>query len=164
MLLGFVCAVGHGAALPLLMLYFGDLTNSFIFHEISSDIAQNVSSQAGIGDIDCDTVFNYTFGDTTVQDTTITMILQSIPDAGFEDAECLLGGDFISSVNTSVFAFIGIALAVVVVATLQIATFQIAAERQVYKIRVLYYRAILRQDIAWFDENPTGELVNRLSE
>ena len=162
MLLGFLCAVGHGIALPLLMLFFGNLTDSFIYHEISSDIAQNVSNQTGIMDINCGSVFNFTAGNSTF--TSITMILESFEVAGFEDVECLLGGDFISDINASVFAFIGIAIGVAILATLQISTYQFAAERQVYKIRVRYYRAILRQDIAWFDANPTGALVNRLSE
>ena len=42
--------------------------------------------------------------------------------------------------------------------------YQTACERQLYKIRLNYYRAILRQDIGWFDGNPSGELASRLSE
>ena len=42
--------------------------------------------------------------------------------------------------------------------------YQLAAERQVYKIRLLFYQAILRQNIGWFDSNPSGELSSRLTE
>ena len=47
---------------------------------------------------------------------------------------------------------------------IQVFFYQTACERQLYKIRLYYYRAILRQDIGWFDSNPSGELASRLSE
>ena len=164
MVLGFFSAVINGTALPLLMLFFGNLADTFILQDISSDIARNVSNQTGMDVVNCDSVFNYTLGNFTFQDATITTVLRSTEGAGFSDAECLLGADFISEVDTSVIAFVGIAIVVMIASSLQISTFQFAAERQVYKIRVRYYRAVLRQDIAWFDANPTGALVNRLSE
>ena len=163
MLLGTLCAIAHGTALPLLMLFFGDLSDSFIYQDISSGIARNVSNQTGM-DINCSSIFNYTLNDVTFPDVNITSILQSLPNAGFQDARCLLGAEFISEINITVLTFVGIGVGVVIVATLQICTFQFAAEQQVYNIRLRYYRAIMRQDIAWFDSNPTGELVNRLSE
>ena len=164
MLLGVVCAIAHGAALPLLMLYFGELTNGFIFQDISSRIAQNISEIENLTDIDCDSVFNFTVDGTTFVGATITSVIQSFSNSSFPNAECLLGDAFIGQINVYVYAFIGIAVGVLIAATLQIFTFQFAAERQVYKIRVRYYRAIMRQDILWFDSHPTGELVNRLSE
>lgn len=163
MLLGALCAIAHGAALPLLMRYFGQIINTLIFQDISSRFARDISNQTGM-EINCSSVFNYTLGNLTLTDTTITSIFQDIPGSGFPNAECLLGDEFISQVDIIVLIFVGIAVGVLVVATLQVFTYQFAAERQVYKIRTLYYRAILRQDIAWFDTNPTGELVNRLSE
>ena len=47
---------------------------------------------------------------------------------------------------------------------LQVTFFQLAAERQVTKIRTLFFRAILKQEISWFDLNPTGEINSRLNE
>uniref|UniRef100_A0A1X7TB27 ABC transmembrane type-1 domain-containing protein n=1 Tax=Amphimedon queenslandica TaxID=400682 RepID=A0A1X7TB27_AMPQE len=41
---------------------------------------------------------------------------------------------------------------------------QLACERQVYKIRLAYYRAVLHQDIGWFDLNASGELTSRLND
>lgn len=164
MLLGFFCAVAVGTALPILMLYFGFLTDSFIFQEISSTLARSIGNQTGLNDINCNSVFNFTQGNLTFVDSTISSVLQSSPDSRLRSIECLLDAEFISEINTIVLAFVGIAVAVMILSSLQIATFQFTAERQVYKIRVLYYRAILRQEIAWFDANPTGALVNRLSE
>lgn len=47
---------------------------------------------------------------------------------------------------------------------LQVTLFQLPAERQVTKIRTLFFRAILKQEISWFDLNPTGEINSRLNE
>ena len=47
---------------------------------------------------------------------------------------------------------------------LQVTMFQLAAERQITKIRTLFFRAILKQEISWFDLNPTGEVNSRLNE
>lgn len=163
MLLGVFCSMVHGAALPILMLFFGQLTDSFIYHDISLGLAQNVSNQTGM-DVNCTSVFNYTVASVTFTDATITSIFQITSNSSFPDVECLLGDAFLSEIDMTVIAFVGIAVIVLVAATLQIFTFQFAAERQVHKIRLRYYRAIMRQDIAWFDSNPTGELVNRLSE
>lgn len=47
---------------------------------------------------------------------------------------------------------------------LQIACFMTACERQVNKIRKHFFRAILRQEIGWFDKHQSGELTTRLSD
>jgi len=46
---------------------------------------------------------------------------------------------------------------------IQVMLFQFAATRQVKKIRVAYFRSILKQEMAWFDLNPTGEINSRLN-
>ena len=46
----------------------------------------------------------------------------------------------------------------------QIACFEVAAERQVHKLRKAYFKAVLRQEISWFDEQQTGGLTSRLTE
>ena len=39
----------------------------------------------------------------------------------------------------------------------------LAAESQCNRIRIEYFRAIMRQEIGWFDEKSSGELTTRLS-
>ena len=79
-------------------------------------------------------------------------------------SECLSNNDFINQINIQVYVFVGIAIAVFLFANVQIGCLQLACERQVQKIRLLYYRAILRQEVGWFDANPSGELASRLNE
>lgn len=160
MLIGTVSAIAHGTALPLLFLYFGDLVDSFIFQEISSRIAQNISDTIGM-EVNCSSNFSLMLDENTTLTTIDTVLRGTFQLAS---ANCLLGDDFIREINITTFIFVGIGVAVLIGAFLQITTFQLSAERQVYKIRIKYYRAIMRQNIAWFDENPSGALINRLSE
>ena len=179
MILGFFAAVANGSTLPLLMLYFGNILDIFISQEVSFQIAANLTNLTGISNIDCSTTFDNftslspggsgagTIGTSTAGTTStgiITETLQSIPDSRFSNLECLLGDAFIGEINIIVFIFVGLAVGVLLCSFIEVSTFQFAAERQTYRIRLRYYRAIMRQNIAWFDENPTGGLVNRLSE
>ena len=114
--------------------------------------------------INCSSTFdlgNATFPGLNVSaPVTITDIIQ----VNFTQGMCLLDADFIREINSLTYAFLGIGAVVFVVAYIQISFFQTAAERQIYRIRLRYYQAVLRQDIAWFDANPTGEVATRLSE
>ena len=156
MLVGTLAAMAHGTALPLLLLFFGDLTNVFLNQAATS----NVTAEFLQGlDINC--TANYTFELGVVNFTgTITEFIQ----LSFPQGMCLLGDEFLDAINQVTYAFIGIGASVVVLAYLQISFYQTSAERQVYKIRLKYYHAVLRQDIAWFDANPTGEISSHLSE
>lgn len=46
----------------------------------------------------------------------------------------------------------------------QFALFTMTAERQICRIRKEFMKALLRQDMTWFDTNKTGEIASRLSE
>ena len=39
-----------------------------------------------------------------------------------------------------------------------------AAEAQVFRIRNLFLKAVLRQDIGWYDVNQTGDFAARMSD
>lgn len=39
-----------------------------------------------------------------------------------------------------------------------------ASARQTHRIRLAYFRAVIRQDIAWYDMNKPSELATRLAE
>ena len=160
-LLGTLAAMAHGACLPLLWLFFGSLTNTFISQSISVEFVSNYSLLNLT--IDCDSVIDFPPVNSTLNNVTITDVLQQ--GIGFSgEVKCLTGEDFILAINMDVLTFVFFGIAVFLVALSHISLFQMTAERQVYRIRKEYYRAILRQDIAWFDANPCGELANRLSE
>ncbi|KAJ8435231.1 hypothetical protein Cgig2_028417 [Carnegiea gigantea] len=60
--------------------------------------------------------------------------------------------------------FVYLAIGVAIAAFLQVACWMVTGERQAARIRNLYLKTILRQDIAFFDkEANTGEVVGRMS-
>ena len=87
-----------------------------------------------------------------------------------EDIHCLTDDAFIFGTSTGdgvvwqIYYFLIIAMGVLISAYFQISLMQMAAKRQVIRIRKLYYQSVLRQDIGWFDCNPSGELATRLNE
>ncbi|KAI6172067.1 P glycoprotein 16 [Aphelenchoides besseyi] len=49
-------------------------------------------------------------------------------------------------------------------AFLSISCWHVLCERQIYKIRTRFFRAILRQEVSWFDKHPAGGLTTQLSD
>ncbi|TNN13638.1 Multidrug resistance protein [Schistosoma japonicum] len=60
------------------------------------------------------------------------------------------------------FAVLG--AAVIVVAFIQDFCINVSAGRQINRIRLLYFKSILRQDIPWYDEQSSGSLISKLSQ
>ncbi|CAL8095664.1 unnamed protein product [Calicophoron daubneyi] len=65
-------------------------------------------------------------------------------------------------VGTQWFALLGIGL--FISGFLQSLFFQISSRRQVRRIRSLYFKAIMRQDVSWFDTQSSGSLISKLSQ
>ncbi|XP_050236256.1 ABC transporter B family member 4-like [Mercurialis annua] len=69
--------------------------------------------------------------------------------------------DVVSKVSLK-FVYLGIGAAIA--SLLQVACWMVTGERQAARIRALYLKTILRQDIAFFDkETNTGEVIGRMS-
>ncbi|KAL0436044.1 UNVERIFIED_CONTAM: ABC transporter B family member 4 [Sesamum radiatum] len=70
----------------------------------------------------------------------------------------------VSAVSKVALKFVYLAVGCGVAAFLQVACWMITGERQAARIRSLYLRTILRQDVAFFDkETNTGEVIGRMS-
>lgn len=82
----------------------------------------------------------------------------------FPFQRCIGNDAFIAEVNRLVIFFAIIAVVVFIFGTIQVLTYQISSERQTHKMRLAYYKAVLRQNIGWFDENASGAIASRLSE
>ena len=185
MLLGTIGAIFHGVAFPISMNIFGDIANAFIDHDASRELVQlstvpcpgfnatsltrnspifNFSTLVGGSEsINCTGTFtfmNLFLPGATCADFTLEEVLKDTVSA---QTTCLDNGLFINEVNSQIYIFLGVAFGALLFAIAEVWFFQTAAERQVHRIRLRYYRAILRQDIAWFDTNPTGEVASRLS-
>uniref|UniRef100_A0A0E0C380 ABC transmembrane type-1 domain-containing protein n=1 Tax=Oryza meridionalis TaxID=40149 RepID=A0A0E0C380_9ORYZ len=72
--------------------------------------------------------------------------------------------DVVARVTKVIMNFIYLGVGAGLVSALQVSCWTITGERQAARIRALYLKAILRQDIAFFDkEMNTGQLVERMS-
>ena len=187
MLLGTIGAILHGIAFPVSMNIFGDIANAFVNHDASRTIVRqstvpcpgfnatsltrnallisNFSTLVGGNDsvVNCAGSFMFVspiMPGATCADFTLEEVLKDTVSA---QTTCLDNSLFIDEVNNQIYIFLGVAFGALLVAIAEVWFFQTAAERQVHRIRLCYYKSILRQDIAWFDTNPTGEVASRLS-
>ena len=133
-------------ATPVSFLFFGDVITAFTYYSLTYDYSHTLFHETVL----CDNL-------------TLALAVQNLSTSD-NAVSCVDAGGLVQMVNTSVYSFIGLALGTFLCSYLQIFLYQTACERQLYKIRLYYYRAILRQDIGWFDGNPSGELASRLSE
>ncbi|RLN22263.1 ABC transporter B family member 4-like [Panicum miliaceum] len=73
-------------------------------------------------------------------------------------------GDVLHRVNKAVLNFVYLGIATAVVSFLQVSCWTMTGERQATRIRSLYLKSVLRQEIAFFDvEMTTGQVVSRMS-
>lgn len=152
-MLGTLASFVHGSAFPVAMFIFGDITNAFINREVTDSLNATV---------DCNAVFDYMLPDSNI--TLFNATLQDVLALTVGgDVRCLTDDLFRAEINRLVFIFIGIAVGAFLFGMVQTWFFRLTAERQVFKIRLQYYRAVLRQELAWFDLNPTGSISDHLS-
>ncbi|XP_027099867.1 ABC transporter B family member 11-like [Coffea arabica] len=108
MIIGTIGAIGNGLCLPLMTVFFGELTDSFGQTPNTKDVVRVVSKVS--------------------------------------------------------LKFVYLALGSAVAGFLQVSCWMITGERQAARIRSLYLKTILRQDVGFFDkETNTGEVVGRMS-
>ena len=79
-------------------------------------------------------------------------------------AACYGDATFTVYITNLVIAFSFIAVLAVILGSLQVLFFQIASERQVKKIRLAYFRSVLRQDQAWHSLQDVGAVSSQLTE
>ena len=186
MIMGIFFSILHGLSLPIMALILGQLINLFTGQEITQDLAPLAPVLPMTdNDTDCDgilksvywgtPVFNlstafpnvsfngrefpacsYVINETSTLTTLIKMCRSNLTD-------CVNNDMFIRTVNRLALSFLGIAGAVFICAFLMVALFQAADERQVKKLRLQFYKAILRQEVGWFDTHSTGSLASRIT-
>ncbi|XP_026698804.1 ATP-binding cassette sub-family B member 5 [Athene cunicularia] len=127
MVVGLVSAAANGTGLPLMIIVFGEMTNSFVL----SGLKSNMSEDASVNSSSC----------------------PSIP-----------GVDIEGEMTKFAYYYVGIGCAVLILSTIQVWTFLIAATRQTSRIRQKFFFAVLHQEMAWFDTTQIGMLNTRLTD
>ena len=150
MAIGAIAAVAHGVSLPLLMVVFGETTDSFSNEFITRELSRfhNLS----VENINCTAL--YTICKEVTQDCRFF----------FDNSLCATGDDLIEDVNILVIYYCALGVVAFVGGWMHVTLFQHSCERQLLIIRKRFFRSVLRQEIGWFDVNGAGELNSRLSE
>ncbi|KAM4702863.1 ATP-dependent translocase ABCB1-like [Rhinophrynus dorsalis] len=128
MIVGLLCALACGTGLPIMIIVFGQMTDSFVLSGINSNtsLPSNISSGTG----------------------------------------CAYMGaiDIEAEMTRFSYYYIGIGCAVFVLSLFQVWTFLLSATRQTNRIRQKFFKAVLHQEMAWFDSTQIGTLNTRLTE
>uniref|UniRef100_A0A669QS70 ATP binding cassette subfamily B member 1 n=1 Tax=Phasianus colchicus TaxID=9054 RepID=A0A669QS70_PHACC len=133
MIFGSLLAIAHGSSLPIAMIIFGDMTDSFVTFDDRNFTGKNTSCAKNN-----DSYLENSWGK-------LSILTCNIDKYGIY-----------------AYYYSAIAAAVLVAAYVQTSFWTLAAGRQVKKIRENFFHAIMRQDIGWFDVNDAGELNTRL--
>ena len=159
---GTFLAIAGGVALPGHMLMFGRVINQFVYYSLANNFS-TISNMTG------------DFCTTNLLQNTTMMVVSNQTGclAGNQGSRVL--GDVLryvcdpeetlrGEIRLYSLYYIGLATAVLVVIFLATVFWNVSAYRQTRRMRLAFYRAILRQEVGWFDVNEAGGLSTRLAE
>ncbi|XP_060869944.1 ATP-dependent translocase ABCB1-like isoform X2 [Metopolophium dirhodum] len=138
MIVGIVMSLATGASLPILAMFFGEMTNTFIRQTkaLNSITATTPDYRA-----------HPTVNETITQ-------FDSIPP--------LTPEEFDRYMTQFSLYYLYIGIVVLLSAYTQTWCWEMACERQVYRLRNVFFSQIVRQDITWFDTNQSSDLTSKL--
>lgn len=79
-------------------------------------------------------------------------------------ATCYTNDTFIEYINGLIFGLLAVILLAAALGAVQMLLFHLTSERQMRKMRLFYFRSILKQERKWHDLHTQGELGIHLSE
>ncbi|VVC36193.1 Hypothetical protein CINCED_3A013935 [Cinara cedri] len=140
MIVGIVMSLATGASLPILAMFFGSMTNTFI----RQTAAQNpvMISKPAVYEL-----HNLTSSEIFTESSPIPPLT---PD------------EFDSYMTQFSLFYLYIGIVVLCAAFVQTWCWEMACERQIYRLRNVFFTQIIRQDITWFDTNQSSDLTTKL--
>ncbi|XP_062600445.1 ATP-dependent translocase ABCB1-like isoform X1 [Saccostrea cucullata] len=160
MIFGSICAVIHGAALPSMIIVFGDMTDTFVNSGIYYNWLLSISAYlTSVGITISQAVANPSI--LSSHKTALAAAPYNVTD--FSSLDKAISEDLLDTMTLFVYYYIGIGGGVLIFGYGQLACWVTAAERQTHRIRIAFFRNIMRQEISWFDTHDSGELNTRLS-
>ncbi|CAG2119050.1 unnamed protein product, partial [Medioppia subpectinata] len=175
-LIGSVFAIVIGAGLPAIMIFMGELSATFIEYEMLNQLSKWPTA----GDY-----YSKTLAIITDKQVFLDTMLRDLPDFHLDVIRIKLKVDnqtYVDLLNKTVFhgdrgfetkflhdsdqynyLMFGVAVAFLLCGYAMVTTFSIAANNQIQRIRVLFFQAILRQDITWFDTKTSGDFATKVT-
>ena len=174
--IGMVMAIASGVALPGHILLFGRIINRFVYYEVALEQTENITMLANASGLTCDAFvktisslpadMSGAMGNTSAN-MSLGLFCEGTNTSVFEGLSqfiCDPTGTLESEITLFALYYVGIGTGVLIASFIATLFWNITAYRQSRKMRVVFYRAILRQEIGWFDVNETAQLYNRLQE
>ncbi|CAF3362443.1 unnamed protein product, partial [Rotaria sp. Silwood2] len=150
LVLGTIASIAFGVCLPLGLVIFGNLVDSFI------DRAANLCSLNFTSLIQQYCPSNVTLTSTNFY---ATVSLCNITKSTF----AFIHYDIKSHTNKQVFILIIIACVNLISGYVRVILLEISAERQTRTIRQILFQSVLKKDVVFFDTHKTGELSVRFT-
>ncbi|XP_069389579.1 bile salt export pump [Paralichthys olivaceus] len=143
MVVGSLCAFVHGIAPPIMLLVYGEMTDTFVNYELEVQELKDPNK--------------------VCTNNTIYWKNGTIYEMA-ENSTVYCGLDIEAQMTIFSYYYIGIGLGVLIVSYFQIMLWVSAAAGQTDRIRKTYFRKVMRMEIGWFDCNSVGELNTRFSD
>ncbi|NXM26526.1 MDR1 protein, partial [Oxyruncus cristatus] len=137
MVVGLIAAAANGTGMPLMIIVFGEMTNSFVLSGMESNGKKLTNMQR------------------------IPILYTSVNSSSCPSVP---GVDIEGDMTKFAYYYVGIGFAALILSTIQVWTFLVAATRQTTRIRQKFFFAVLHQEMAWFDTTQIGMLNTRLTE
>ena len=156
-ILGTLMAIMAGMALPGHMLLFGLVINEFVYHGIARNLTLERMANSTLN-LTLPQTFEGHFCSNT---TGGNILLNVIPYLNNPND---LRATLLQQIGQFALYYVAIASAVLVAIFLATVFWNASAYRQTRRMRLAFYRSILRQNIGWFDVTEANELSTRLAE
>ena len=146
---GALMSVAAGLALPIHVLLLGNMIDIFIAHDISLNLSENVSNSTGgmMTEYFC----NMTESSTSAR---LAEFLNSSDPRGL----------LLSTIGVYSLSYLGLATGLLIASFISNLFWNLSAYRQTRRLRQAFFRAVMKQEMGWFDVNSSAQLNSRLSE
>ena len=154
-------AIASGLAFPGHMLILGNIVDFYIAFDIANQLRSNISNLSCEAIMPSEELFSLSGSDEYFCNGNETVEGSSLPRY---ITSCDLSETLQSDVTLYAYYYVGMASGLLITAFLAVALWNWAAYRQTRRMRTAFFKSILRQDVGWFDVNPSSELNAHLSE
>ncbi|CAG2172379.1 unnamed protein product, partial [Oppiella nova] len=174
--IGLVFSIAIGAGTPAIMIFYGKLTDTFVEYAIYDRLSQWP---------DADQYYRHFLANITDKQEFLDKIMTDFSHLHLDTIQIRLHLDnqtFADRLNETVFQhkrsfadrftdesdywsflMLGVSAAFLVCGYVLVATFSTAARNQTHRIRVLFFEAVLRQDITWFDTKASDDFASKVT-
>lgn len=186
-ILGTISAIIHGAGFPVILIFYGDMTNDFINYSYCEEYTNvlfvdppsappNVAFEAnmcyekfvpkGLEYVDCSSdqitaathLYDCYFAAGVHNSTTYS------PQEPWSLSSYPPSQNVEGQIGRYAVIFVIIGVVCMIAAYFQILFYTISSAGQAREIRILFFRSVVNQEIGWFDLNTVGELNAKISE